>query len=148
MGTAGQWTRFSYVFVQWWFPIPEECSLCTSYIFYDLQPDLLQRKKGLFVAQVWFQNRRTKWRKRHAAEMAHAKKRQERSTGGGKRGGGAMENEEDEDEEDEEEEDANSDSGEEGDEDEEAPTPRLVNAAQSAPGGPQQPPPPTCFLQF
>ena len=26
---------------------------------------------------MWFQNRRTKWRKRHAAEMASAKKRQE-----------------------------------------------------------------------
>ena len=26
---------------------------------------------------MWFQNRRTKWRKRHAAEMATAKRRQD-----------------------------------------------------------------------
>ncbi|KPJ10674.1 Homeobox protein Nkx-6.1 [Papilio machaon] len=29
------------------------------------------------VQIVWFQNRRTKWRKKHAAEMATAKRKQE-----------------------------------------------------------------------
>ena len=30
---------------------------------------------------MWFQNRRTKWRKKHAAEMATAKRRQEEVEG-------------------------------------------------------------------
>jgi len=30
--------------------------------------------------KVWFQNRRTKWRKKHAAEMVSAKKRHEERT--------------------------------------------------------------------
>lgn len=29
------------------------------------------------MSKVWFQNRRTKWRKKHAAEMATAKRKQE-----------------------------------------------------------------------
>eukprot|EP00096_Caligus_rogercresseyi_P005157 TRINITY_DN2010_c0_g1_i2.p1 TRINITY_DN2010_c0_g1~~TRINITY_DN2010_c0_g1_i2.p1 ORF type:complete len:275 (-),score=104.91 TRINITY_DN2010_c0_g1_i2:204-1028(-) len=43
--------------------------------------------------KVWFQNRRTKWRKRHAADMANAKRRHEKSR---------EEDDEEESEEDEE----------------------------------------------
>ncbi|KAK5851483.1 hypothetical protein PBY51_023031 [Eleginops maclovinus] len=45
--------------------------------------------------KVWFQNRRTKWRKKHAAEMATAKKKQDSETERLK--GGSDEEEEDED---------------------------------------------------
>ncbi|GFR60956.1 homeobox protein Nkx-6.1 [Elysia marginata] len=33
----------------------------------------------VYEPRVWFQNRRTKWRKKHAAEMATAKKKQEQA---------------------------------------------------------------------
>lgn len=48
--------------------------------------------------KVWFQNRRTKWRKRHAAEMATAKRRQENVEGD--LGEQSSDNEEDEDQDD------------------------------------------------
>lgn len=44
--------------------------------------------------KVWFQNRRTKWRKKHAAEMATAKKKQDSET---ERLKGASDNEDDDD---------------------------------------------------
>ncbi|XP_033369485.1 homeobox protein Nkx-6.1 [Parus major] len=44
--------------------------------------------------KVWFQNRRTKWRKKHAAEMATAKKKQDSET---ERLKGSSENEEEDD---------------------------------------------------
>ncbi|OWR51539.1 homeobox protein Nkx-6.2 [Danaus plexippus plexippus] len=39
--------------------------------------NLLTYTPLLLLEEVWFQNRRTKWRKKHAAEMATAKRKQE-----------------------------------------------------------------------
>ncbi|RVE66264.1 hypothetical protein OJAV_G00124570 [Oryzias javanicus] len=50
--------------------------------------------------KVWFQNRRTKWRKKHAAEMASAKKKQDSET---ERLKGASEHEHEHEHEDEDE---------------------------------------------
>lgn len=48
----------------------------SNYFYFDLF-SLYFTKFYLFIFQVWFQNRRTKWRKKHAAEMATAKRKQE-----------------------------------------------------------------------
>ncbi|MXQ86448.1 hypothetical protein E5288_WYG003217 [Bos mutus] len=46
--------------------------------------------------KVWFQNRQTKWRKRHAAEMASAKKKQDSDAEKLKVGGSDAEDDDDE----------------------------------------------------
>lgn len=71
------------------------CRLCSAEIPSTTPPPLESPLFSAFsVSQVWFQNRRTKWRKKHAAEMATAKKKQDSET---ERLKGASENEEEDD---------------------------------------------------